>query len=158
MPLLYVALFHAAGCSPTKPNELDRLAKVTMTIKGHRFDVWIADSSSERERGLMMVTQEQMAPISDGVDRGMIFVFDHDERGSFWMKDTIIPLDIAYLAADGTVVTTYTMAPLDTRYNQYAPTKPYRYVIEVNANRWNDLGVRVGDKVDIPPEIANRRP
>ena len=65
---------------------------------------------------MMFITEEQMAPLPDGTERGMLFVFDHSVRDSFWMKNTVIPLDVAYIATDGTVITTYTMAPLDGRH------------------------------------------
>ena len=54
------------GCSPTEPNELDKLGTVRMTIKDQAFDLWIADNADERERGLMFITKEQMAPKADG--------------------------------------------------------------------------------------------
>jgi hypothetical protein len=146
------------SCTPTEPNNLDKLPTVDMTIKGKPFRLWVADESEEQMRGLMFVTAEQMAPLPDGVERGMIFVFQRSQTNSFWMKNTIIPLDIAYLNADGAVVTTYTMAALDDRYNQYPPAAPYRYVIELNANRFVDLGVRAGDKLQIPSSLLNPAP
>lgn len=146
------------GCAPTEPNELDKLGTVTLTIKGKQVQLWIADSNDERLKGLMFVTAEQMAPLPDGTERGMIFIFPHDETGSFWMKNTIIPLDIAYISANGTVVTTHTMAALDDRPNQYPATSPYRYTIELNANRFADLGLKKGDKIEIPDTVLKRRP
>jgi hypothetical protein len=139
-----------AGCSPTEPNELDKLGTAEMTIKGRRFELWIANESEERNKGLMFVTAEQMRPVSADVERGMIFEFPRNETTSFWMKNTIIPLDIAYVTSEGRVVKTYTMAPLDDRYNAYPPGAPYRYAIEVNGNRFVELGLSVGDVVELP--------
>lgn len=146
------------GCAPTQPNELDKLGTVTMTIKGQRFQLWVADSNDERLKGLMFINADQMTPLPDGTERGMIFVFDHDEINSFWMKNTIIPLDIAYVASNGTVVTIHTMAPLDDRPNQYPPSSPYRYAVEVHARRFADLGLKKGDKIEIPEAVLKRRP
>lgn len=151
----YLLLFSA--CSPTEPNELDKLGTVDMTIKNHAFKLWIADEFSEQQKGLMFVTAEQMAPLPDGSDRGMIFVFERDQRSSFWMRNTIIPLDIAYVDVNGVIVGMHTMAPFDERYNAYPPDSDYRYAIEVNANRWSQLGVAKGDRLTIPPSLLKPR-
>ena len=145
-------------CSPSQPNPLDELGAVTLSIKGQPFKLWIADDATEQARGLMFITSEQMATLPDGTELGMIFVMDHERTLSFWMKNTIIPLDIAYLATDGTVVTTYTMAPLDTRFGQYPSTKPARIAIEVNADVWSKIGLTAGDRITIPDSVLNPTP
>jgi len=144
------------GCTPTKPNELDKLGTFRATIKGRPFELWIADSLDEQEKGLMFVTSDQMAPLPDGAQRGMIFVFDHEQSLNFWMKNTIIPLDIAYLDSKGVVVATYTMAPLDERLGQYPSRSPARMAIEVNANVWSDVGLSAGDQIEIPATLLKR--
>ena len=73
-----VVLALNVGCSPSEPNELDTLGTTNLTIKDRAFQLWIADDNTERARGLMFVTAEQMAPVSETLDRGMVFVFDHD--------------------------------------------------------------------------------
>ncbi len=140
----------SVACTPREPNMLDTLPKVRMTIKGQEFELWVADTFDEQNRGLMFVTAEEMAPLPDGTERGMLFVFSYSTRESFWMKNTVIPLDIAYIARDGKVVKTYTMAALDTRHNHYPPGAPYRYAIETNANVLSGLGVAKGDLLHIP--------
>lgn len=145
-------------CTPTEPNALDKLPTVTMSIKEKMFRLWVVDEYQEQARGLMFVTAEQMAPLPDGSERGMLFAFDYSVRDSFWMKNTIIPLDIAYIAGDGTIVSIYTMAALDDRHNQYPPASPYRYAIEVNAGRFTELGVKSGDKLVMPPAAVLARP
>lgn len=147
-----------ASCTPTKPNELDKLGTVRMTIKEQPFRLWVADSFDEQQRGLMFVTTEQMAPLSDGTKRGMIFVFDHEQELSFWMKNTIIPLDIAYVDTAGRVVNTYTMAPLDDRIGRYPSRGASRYAIEVNADVLGELGVKAGDVLEIPTDALKRIP
>lgn len=76
------------------------LAVVPLTItqgaQTHRFTVEVAATPSEQERGLMMRTS--LAP-----DRGMIFPFNPPKFASFWMKDTLIPLDLFFIRADGSI-------------------------------------------------------
>jgi len=141
------------SCTPTEPNELDKLGMVDMTIKDHAFRLWVADSFDEQQRGLMFVSADQMAPLSDGTERGMIFVFPRERYLSFWMKNTIIPLDIAYVDDDGVVVSTYTMAPLDERLGQYESARPAKYAIEVNADRFAAIGLEPGDQIEIPASL-----
>lgn len=146
MPML--AYLSCVGCGPDEPNVLDEMRTDTVRINDYAFKVWIAESSEEVQRGLMFVTKEEMAPLEDGTERGMLFVFDYERTTGFWMRNTIIPLDIAFIRADGTIVTVHTMAPLDER--NYMPGEPYRYALEVNANIFSKFGIRKGDHVEIP--------
>lgn len=146
------------GCTPSEPNNFDKMSTVRMSIKDKSFKLWVADEMSEQLRGLMYVTGDQIAPLSDGTERGMIFAFPTNQVNSFWMKNTYINLDIAYVAADGRVVTIYTMAALDERPNQYAPSGPYRFAIEVAANRFSQLGLKKGDRLEIPASLLNPAP
>lgn len=140
-----------AGCAPEEPNVLESMALADIKIGEHTFRAWVADDPDLRERGLMQVTAEQMQPLPDGTERGMIFVFPTEQRYGFWMKDTIIPLDIAFIRTDGTIVNILTMAPLDTR--QYYPEGAYRYALEVRANTFSTLKVRSGAWVEIPESL-----
>lgn len=156
--LLSIALaFFGSSCTPPKPDDLDKLGTVDLTIKTGQFRLWIADSWAEQQNGLMFVTAERMADLPDGTRRGMIFVFDSEHELNFWMRNTIIPLDIAYLDSKGTVVATHTMAPLDERPNQYPSGKPARYAIEVNAGVFADLGLKVDDRITLPDSLLKRR-
>jgi len=149
---------YGASCAPKRAEELDKLGTVHLSIKGQPFELWIADGVSEQTQGLMFVSAERMAPLPDGTQRGMIFAFDHEQILNFWMKNTIIPLDIAYLDADGLVVATHTMAPLDERPGQYPSGAPAKYAIEVNAGVWGRIGVYPGDVVAIPSTLLKRSP
>ena len=75
-----------------------RLAPLTISHGGrtHRFKVEVAATPSEQQRGMMMRTS--LAP-----DRGMIFPFDPPKFASFWMKDTLIPLDLLFIRTDGSI-------------------------------------------------------
>jgi uncharacterized membrane protein (UPF0127 family) len=168
--ILVVALSIFAGiytvnCSPQEdapsvasPAAFARMGTVDVVIRGQKFQLWIADEEDERENGLMNVTAEQLAALPDGTERGMIFVFPDSRIRSFWMKDTIVPLDIAYIDPEGTVVNTYTMAPLDERIWQYPSDLPAQYAIEVNGGVWARLGVSSGEHVELPDSVLKHSP
>jgi uncharacterized membrane protein (UPF0127 family) len=67
------------------------------------------------------------------------------------MFNTIIPLDIAYINAQGQIVKTYTMAPLETR--TYPSLEPAQFALEVLAGTFEQLGIGVGDHVEIPDSV-----
>ncbi len=127
---------------------LGSLALGSTTVGGREFLTWVADEFATQQRGLMFVTQAEMADLADGRSRAMLFVFDNDMIGGFWMKDTIIPLDIAFIQADGRIVTIHAMAPLDE--SSYRPTSSYRFALEVNAGTFATLGIKEGDHVALP--------
>lgn len=143
------------GCTPTEPNALDSLGIVSVTVKDLNVSAWLADEHDERTKGLMFVTAEEMAPISEELDRGMLFVFDTDQRSGFWMRNTIINLDIAFIAEDGKIVQTFTMAALDDS-RTYTPRSAYRYALEVNAGVFEQHGIVDGDQVNIPESVLKR--
>ena len=157
--LLAVVTLAGASCMACKqatPHPLSELATVRMTIADQPFELWIADTDPTREQGLMYITAEQLAPLDDGTERGMIFVFQDDAPRCFWMYNTITPLDIAYVTSTGVVDSMHTMAPLDTRLNQYPSDGYVRYAIEVNARVWERLGLSVGDTIQIPNSVLNQ--
>jgi len=152
-----------SGCSGDgsgiSQNALDTMQKAHIDIKEYTFEVWLATTPAEQERGLMQVSADQLAPIApdsgnglpDGAQRGMLFVFKDDRLRSFWMFNTITALDIAYIRSDGTIVTTHTMAPLETKL--YPSIEPVRFALEVRAGLWDELGICSGDHVEIPESL-----
>ncbi len=108
-------------------------------INQWKLTVEIADTPETQEKGLM--GRKSMTE-----DHGMLFVYDRDSRKSFWMKNTLIPLSIAYIAADGTIREIYDMEPLSTRIvdSRYS----VRYALEVNQGAFQRHGIKEGDKVE----------
>jgi uncharacterized protein len=105
--------------------------------------VEIADDPPEQTRGLMERT-------ALGEDRGMLFVYPDEEVRSFWMKNTLIPLSIAFIASDGTIVDLQNMKPLDDDPPHYVSAEPARYALEVNKGYFEKHGIKVGDRADLP--------
>jgi uncharacterized membrane protein (UPF0127 family) len=106
--------------------------------------VMVADTPDQRARGLMEVTD------LGGYD-GMLFRFEGDSDGGFWMKDTVMPLSIAYLDADGAVVSTADMDPCPdgTDCPSYAAAGPYRMALEVPQGGLDPLGLTDGSSARI---------
>ena len=130
--------------------------KSTLRINDQTFEVWLALTSNQQTRGLMHVPAEELTPIARGdavapVQRGMLFVFPDERELGFWMLNTITALDIAYISADGRIVKTYTMAPLETRI--YPSIEPAKYALEVQAGLFEQLGIVAGQTVEIPESV-----
>jgi uncharacterized membrane protein (UPF0127 family) len=114
---------------------------ITTRTKPVTVRVEIADSAAERQRGLM--GRRTLAARS-----GMLFVYPADATGGYWMKDTLIPLDIAFIGSDGRIRRIFTMTPCRRDpCRVYAPGVRYRSALEVNAGSFRRWGVRVGDRV-----------
>ena len=107
----------------------------------HTVRLEVAADPGTRARGLMGRTQ--VPPGS-----GMVFLYPGDVRESFWMKDTLVPLSIAFVAADGRVVSVAEMTPCRADpCPTYEPAGPYRYAVELAAGAFPAAGVAAGDRV-----------
>jgi uncharacterized membrane protein (UPF0127 family) len=90
-----------------------------------------------------------------GGHAGMLFAFEGDSRGGFWMRNTRLPLSIAYLREDGTTVSTADMAPCPDSAPTcptYDAAGPYRYAIEVPLGRLGQLGISETSRVEVLDE------
>jgi len=103
--------------------------------------VEVADTPAERERGLM--GRQSLAS-----DDGMVFVFPKNSNDAFWMKDTLIPLSIAFYDDRGRIVSLLDMEPCRAEpCPLYSPGAAYRGALEVNRGAFDRWGVRVGDRL-----------
>jgi uncharacterized membrane protein (UPF0127 family) len=126
--------------------ELQR--RVTVEIGGKPFELEVAANDDDRQRGLMY--RKSMPD-----DHGMLFVFPDERPLSFWMRNTLIPLDILYLDRSGKVVSVSQMKPLD---ESGVPSGwPAKYAVELNVGTAQKLGVKAGDVLRIPAEARDTR-
>jgi hypothetical protein len=114
-----------------------RLQKIT--INGAALFVETAQSDDERQRGLMF--RENLPE-----DQGMLFVFPVAQVQSFWMRNTFIPLDIAFISSEGVIVDIQRMKPVDESI-LYTSSGPALYALEVNAGWFEKHGIQAGAAV-----------
>lgn len=120
------------------------LPSVEVTLGTGRFTLEVADDPAEQETGLMY--RRSMA-----ADHGMIFVFPWSDVRGFWMKNTLIPLDIVYLDDEAAVLNVEQMIPLDL--SAVRSDGRARYAIELNAGTAKRVGIKRGDRVALPASL-----
>ena len=140
-----VLMFGGRGCARQQP----LLRPTDARIVHVKIDRWtikaeVADSPESRRKGLS--ARPQLEP-----GYGMLFVFPEPIRVSFWMKDTLVPLSIAYLDSDGTILEIHQMAPNDLR--QVYSSGPVRYALEVRQGWFAERGIQPGVKAQLPESI-----
>ena len=117
------------------------LPAIEISVEGHPLFVEIAATPTARTCGL---SQRDSLP----EDSGMLFVFPTSRLASFWMKDTRIPLSIAFLDDAGRIVGIQKMIPLNIE-KRYRSNQPVRYALEVNQGWFNQNGIHVGDRIEL---------
>jgi uncharacterized membrane protein (UPF0127 family) len=139
-----------AACQPApssavplerSPAGLEQMPLTVTTAKGktHRFTVEVASTPEQQSYGLM--NRQSLPP-----DRGMIFPYQPPQPVSFWMKDTLIPLDIIFIAPGGRISSiAENTVPLSLE--PVVSTEPAEAVLEIAGGRATELGIATGDKV-----------
>lgn len=125
-----------AAAQPSEPNPT--LPHIFLQAGIHRIKAEVASSPDERARGLMLRKSLQ-------ANSGMIFLFENTALHCFWMKNTLIPLTIAFLDDDGTIVTLTDMRPHDETSN--CPAKPVRHALEMEQGWFKAKGIKAGDRI-----------
>ncbi len=110
-----------------------------IVVGGRRLAVWVVADAASRELGLMHVRDLPR-------DRGMLFVYPDAARRRFWMKNTYVPLSLAYVAADGRIEQLVDMEPLTLE--GHPSRTAVRFVLEVQQGWFRRNGVEVGDQVE----------
>jgi uncharacterized membrane protein (UPF0127 family) len=116
-----------------------RPGKVQLSVGQAALWVEVAEDEAARSQGLMF--RRQMPE-----DEGMLFVFEYPQQLSFWMKNTYLSLDIAFVAQDGSILNILRMKPLDEG-PRYLSQGQALYAIEANAGWFQSQGIKAGDKV-----------
>ena len=104
----------------------------------HQFTVEVAGTAEEQERGLMF--RKSLGP-----DRGMIFPYEPPQDVAFWMKNTLIPLDIIYIRSDGTIARITNAEAMNL--TPLPSGEPIGAVLEIRGGRAAELGIKEGDAV-----------
>jgi uncharacterized membrane protein (UPF0127 family) len=145
--LLLLALVLCAACAGDEvtPPAPDAEAAVVIRTAGGpvEMDVELADTTEERATGLM--GRENIGPHD-----GMAFTFGAPTQGTFWMKNTLIPLSIAFWDQGGRIVGIIDMEPCeDDPCPTYGPGVPYVGALEVEQGAFAERGVEVGDRLEL---------
>ena len=130
---LIIVIIFFTSCSKEKPSAV-------LSINGRPLTVEIARSVKQRQQGLMN---------RDKLDwnSGMLFIFEDEKVLSFWMKNTKIPLSIAFIDKNGKVTDIFDMKPYSLK--AVTSTEKCSYAIEVNKGFFDESGLTAGDTVDL---------
>ena len=142
MKTLLLSALLAWGASSAAAECRDDRVTIQGSFGEARFTVRVADDPAERAQGLMNV--EEL-----GTLEGMLFVYDEPQPVSFWMHNTLIPLDMIFAGADGTITAVHENAvPLDR--TSIPGGEAVQFVLEVNGGLTERLGMGVGDVLQHP--------
>ena len=136
MASLFFSLSASAQDAPQK------LPSITLTAGMHIVQAELAQTPDQRFTGLMF--RKTM-----GSNEGMLFAFEQPATQCFWMKNTLLPLDIAFVSADGTVVNIGAMKP--QTLDSHCSTQPVPYVLEMNLGWFAKRGIKAGSKLKGAP-------
>ncbi len=118
----------------------ERLRRTEINVGGRKAVVEVADDSGEHRRGLMFRRFLRE-------DHGMLFVYEEPAERSFFMKNTYVPLDLAYIRSDGTILEIHQMTPLDE--SDVTSSEPVPYALEMPRGWFEENGVGPGDHVEL---------
>ena len=140
--ILIILILFTFGCK-LDPESVEVDEYVLLEVNGIGVSAKVADDDLERMRGLMYVKE-----LCD--DCGMIFMFENSSIKNFWMKSTLIPLDMLFIAENGTIIKIHEAEPCkEDPCETYSSEKPVKYVLELNKGFSKQNNVSEGDFVDI---------
>jgi uncharacterized membrane protein (UPF0127 family) len=145
--LLWVLL--ACGTALAQGTPQPRLATVDLRAGMHVIKAELAVTPAQQMTGMMFRTE------MDG-NEGMLFVNDEKSARCFWMKNTLVPLTIAFVADDGTIVNLADMQPQDER--SHCSKAPVRFALEMRQGWFDKRGIKAGFKLSGPPFAAAAAP
>ena len=122
------------------------LPKIRLNAGIHNIDAQFAQTPEQREIGLMF------RPVM-GANEGMLFAFERAGQQCFWMKNTLIPLDAAFVADDGSIVNIEHMKP--RTLDGHCSDRPVRFVLEMNDGWFAKRGIKPGQKLKGLPAVRS---
>jgi len=123
------------------------LPRTALSVGMYRIDAQLATTSEQHAAGLMFRTDMPQ-------QEGMLFVFQQPAQQCFWMKNTLIPLSVAFVADDGTIVNLDEMKA--QTLNAHCSEKPVRYVLEMNTGWFAKKGLKAGNRLQGQPFDSNQ--
>ncbi|HXX35761.1 MAG TPA: DUF192 domain-containing protein [Thermodesulfobacteriota bacterium] len=114
------------------------LPKIPVYI--HEKEIWVEVAKTPEERNHGLMGRKHL-----GKDEGMLFIFETEDYHGFWMKDTVIPLSIAFIDKDGRIVSMTDMSP--RTLDSHLPTAPVLYALEMNKGWFSSHRIKTGDVV-----------
>jgi len=124
-----------ALCSAAVTSALAQMPVMTLGAGMHLIQAEVANTNESRMQGLMYRK-------SLGANNGMLFVFTEDERHCMWMKNTFVPLSVAFIDAKGRIVSIHDMEPQTE--NSHCATAPARFALEMNKGWFKSKGIAPG--------------
>ena len=145
--LVFAAVIFIAGIIVSFPRKNGSAVEINaprVCLNGFCYEVEVADNPTDRARGLMF--RESLDE-----NEGMLFVFDREEKHSFWMKNTLISLDIVWMNSAGEIVEISENTPpcVADSCPSYVPEEPAKYVLEISAGQTQKTSVRIGNRAII---------
>lgn len=136
---LVVALAGSAAMAQDAPQQLPA---IRLSTGMHVLQVQVAQTPEQQATGLMF--RKTM-----GTNEGMLFIFDEPRQQCFWMKNTLLPLSVAFVADDGSIVNIEAMKP--QTLDSHCSTRAVRYVLEMNDGWFAHHGIKPGSKLQGGP-------
>jgi uncharacterized protein len=131
-----LAVLALGACTLVKA---ERLPVADLSLGMYRIQAEVAATEQDRETGLM---NRKSLP----AQAGMLFVFDRSAVHCFWMKNTLVPLSVAFLDETGKVINVADMQPQTE--DAHCPARPARYALEMNQGWFQNHGARVGAQIN----------
>ena len=141
-PFAVTVLALLLGVAAQAQDAPQKLAMVQLSAGMHLIQAQLARTPDERSIGLMF---RQTMPANEG----MLFAFEAPSQQCFWMKNTLLPLSIAFLADDGSIVNIEDMKP--QTLESHCSAKPVRFVLEMNQGWFAKRGLKAGSKLQGAP-------
>ena len=117
---------------------LAQMPRIELSASFHRIDAEVAADQQNRMQGLM--NRRSMA-----TNQGMLFVFTHPDRHCMWMRNTLLPLSVAFLDEQGRILNIEDMKPQTE--NNHCASSPARFALEMNQGWFASKGIKVGQRI-----------